>query len=478
MFDESHAHTHRSNRFAVIPTAAKLGADRSFTGRGVTIAFLDSGFRAHPDFAGRVTAFHDVAAEERALGESEPKPIHWHGTQTVASCVGDGSLSDGIYKGLASSARIVLVKVSRNGSINDADIEAGLRWVAENRERFGIRIVNMSLGGDIDARSHESAINRLAERLVADGVIVTVAAGNAGDTHSIPPANAPSVITVGGYSDGNGFDPDGFDLYRSNFGRTIDGFVKPEIIAPAMFVAAPILPGTDDYCAAEALSLLADAPDYAFRALADEYSAAAGLNVDIAALPVDEARKLVEYALHRRKIVATHYQHVDGTSFAAPIVASVVAQMLEANRNLTPAAVKHLLTSTAFRLTNLPAIRQGFGVLNASDAVRRSLSETHVLRSTHLAPPRIREGKVIFQHHDDNASSVALAGDFNGWDPASAMFARNGDGIWRTELPAPVSGEYRYKFVIDGDVWREDPNNLMKSEDGLGGFNSILRILE
>jgi len=58
--------------------------------------------------------------------------------------------------------------------------------------------------------------------------------------HSIPPANAPSVITVGGYDDKNDLDPTTIDLYHSNFGPTADGTVKPEIIAPAMWVAAPI----------------------------------------------------------------------------------------------------------------------------------------------------------------------------------------------------------------------------------------------
>ena len=61
--DESHDHSHAQNRFAVIPTAEKLKAAPSLTGRGVTIAFLDSGFYPHPDFADRIVAFYDISRE-------------------------------------------------------------------------------------------------------------------------------------------------------------------------------------------------------------------------------------------------------------------------------------------------------------------------------------------------------------------------------------------------------------------------------
>src|SRR6185369_17022854 len=113
-----------------------------------------------------------------------------------------------------------------------------------NRRKYNIRVLNMSLGGDLDQSFAESRINQLAEELIKQGVSITVAAGNSADSHSIPPANSPSVITVGGYSDENQFSNDNFELYHSNFGATIDGLVKPEIIAPAMNIAAPILPGT------------------------------------------------------------------------------------------------------------------------------------------------------------------------------------------------------------------------------------------
>lgn len=474
---ETHHHQHSQNRYAVIPTAERLGADPNYTGRGVTVAFLDSGFYPHPGIADRVIAFHDIHGEERLLTEIvEPKGHHWHGTQTVVSCAGDGRLSDGVYRGLAHKAELVLVKASQEGRINDDSIEKGLRWVIENREKFDIRILNISLGGDTDAATSHSRINQLAEELVSLGVAVTVAAGNSAETRSIPPANSPSVITVGGYSDQNRFGIDELDLYHSSFGETADGIVKPEIIAPAMFVAAPILPETEDYRIAETLSMLAAAPDYSFRPLVEEFWKDAGLDADVLNMDDEAVRRIVGYGLHLRKIVATHYSHVDGTSFAAPIAASVVAQMIEANPNLSPAAVKNILVTTAERIKTGRAIRQGFGVINARRAVELAASEKHYFDASTYGAPR-RSGELVsFTFHDDSAASVNLVGDFNDWDPTGIAFKRSSDGFWYASIKAGHRAKYRYKILIDGHRWFEDPSHGMKEEDGFGGFHSILDI--
>ena len=472
-FTQNHNHNHGQTRFAVIPTAEKLGIADRYSGRGVRVAFLDSGFIAHPDFASRVVEFHDIADEERSLDRiMTPAAHHWHGTQTVSACAGDGNLSDGIYKGPASKAELVLVKVSRSGRIGDAEIEAGLRWVIESRERLAIRVLNISLGGDCDVPTKESKINSLINELIASGVVVTVAAGNSDETRSAPPASSPSAITIGGYSDENQYDANGYDLYHSSHGVTADGLVKPELVAPAMYVAAPILPGTQDYESAELLSMLATAPNYAFGPMLAESWRAAGLSADILRMDPDSARRLVEFALHRRKIISTHYQHVDGTSFAAPIAASVIALMLEANPRLTPAAIKNILISTASRLSGRPAVRQGFGVINAKASVELAEREVHDLPDDRFHPPRVAGQAIVFRYHDDTAKSVSLSGDFNRW--GSDVFEKCADGLWKITIPCQPAGRYRYKLLIDGSKWTEDPSHLSKEEDGFGGFNSVL----
>src|SRR6266542_509614 len=199
---ETHEHSHGLNRFAVIPTPDRLDADPRFTGRGVTIAFLDSGFYRHPDLTepiNRIASFHDLSGDEDSANADRPiESFHWHGTQTTVAAAGNGHLSDGKYRGVAPDARLVLVKVSRGGRIREEDIASGLRWVIDNRERYNIRVLNISLGGDEDVPCSQSVIDQLAEEAVRSRIVVVVAAGNTTERAPIPPANSPSVITVGG----------------------------------------------------------------------------------------------------------------------------------------------------------------------------------------------------------------------------------------------------------------------------------------
>jgi serine protease AprX len=477
---EGHDHSHGVNRFAVIPTADRLDADPRFTGRGVTIAFLDSGFHQHPDLVepnNRVVAFHDISCDETETdSERLIESWHWHGTQTTVAAAGNGHLCDGKYRGIASDARLVLVKVSQNGRISEENIAKGLRWVIKNRERFNIRVLNISLGGDEDVPCALSTIDQLAEEAIRQGIVVVVAAGNTTDHAPIPPANSPSVITVGGYDDGNNPGQKDLGLYHSSFGVTAGGTVKPELIAPAMWVAAPILSNTRDYERAEALSKLAAAPDYQLLSLARELEETAELPESIAVGDVATIRSFVESTLESQKIVATHYQHVDGTSFAAPIISSVVAQMLEANPKLTPGVVKNILISTADRITTAPAIRQGYGVVNARRAVELAIREEHGLQTVGCSPPRVENGRLVFLYHDDEALTVSLVGDFNSWNTALTPLRKDESGLWLAEVEAPKAGKYQYKFIVDGSRWLEDPSNGMKVPDNYGGLNSVLAI--
>lgn len=481
---QPHDHSHQPNRFGVIPTPMRLDAAPEFTGKGVTIVFLDAGFYPHPDLTqpvNRIAAYFDIVTLDQVLNaEGEPEGTAWHGTQTSVAAAGNGFLSNGVYRGLASDARVVLVKVSEDGRIKDENVARGIRWVIANRERYDIRILSISLGGDEDVPHRDSIVDQAAEDAVAAGIVVIAAAGNAGCSANhlpAPPANSPSVIAVGGYDDQNRLEPESLDLYCSNYGVTADGIVKPEIIAPAMWVAAPVLPNTSNYQQAVALDRLVNAPDYALRSLLRELKDVAGLPLSLANEEPAVIRAAIEATLQANKFISTHYQHVDGTSFAAPITASAVAQMLEANPALTPAAVRHILVSTADRLAEQPLLRQGYGVLNARRAVEQALREEHSHSFAQLGAPRVEAGKLVFTHHDDEARSVAVAGDFNDWNWARHRCTRNGEGIWRVELSLLAAGRYRYKFVIDGTRWQDDPSNGMKEPDEYGGFNSILQVL-
>jgi serine protease AprX len=482
MQSSNHEHQHAPNRFAVIPTPVRLNASPEYTGKGVTVAFLDSGFYPHPDLltpVNRVVAYHDVAGERRSLLPGEPiESWQWHGTQTSVAAAGNGTLSDGLYRGVAHDSRLVLVKASERGRITEENIARGIHWVIANRERYNIRVLNISLGGDEDVPCSESIIDQAAEEAISHGVVVVAAAGNSGaeGRHSIPPANSPAVITVGGYSDNNQLNASQLSLYQSSFGITADGTVKPEIIAPAMWIAAPILPGTTLYERAEALSRLAAAADYQLPGLARELEEITGLPERLVNSDATDVRLYVEAALKQEKIVTSHYQHVDGTSFAAPIVTSIVAQMIEANPTLTPGAIKNILVSTADRIGTEPVIRQGYGVVNARRAVELARTEQHGLNLVGCKPPRIENGRLLFVFHDDDAKSVSVAGDFNRWSQFATPLKRNGSGLWSTEIVVPGTGRFEYKFIVNGQRWIEDPSNGMKAPDNYGGLNSVFVI--
>lgn len=482
---DQHSHPHTQNRFAVVPTPTRLNAAPDRTGKGVTIAFLDSGFYPHPDLTqptSRIVAFQDISGLGGPLDPGvNPQGWDWHGTQTSVVACGNGYLSTGIYRGLASDANVVLVKAGAQGKITEESIARGIRWVVANKDRYGIRVLSISLGGDNETPYRESEVDEAAEDAVRSGLVVIAAAGNSGCSEKhrpVPPANSPSVITVGGYDDRNrlavgGPDRSNFGLYCSSYGPTSDGLQKPEIIAPAIWVAAPILPRTDFYRKAEALSRLASAPDYLLHSLAAELWREAELPRSVVTEAPEAIRGSVESLLRQYKVVSTHYQHVDGTSFAAPVVASVVAQMLEANPALSPSLVKEILISTADRIPGAAVIRQGFGVLNARKAVDGAAREQH--SGAELERPSAQpSGRLVFVYHDDEATSVGLAADFNDWNAASAPLVRGPFGIWRIEIGSPLQGRYRYKFVVDGHRWVEDPHNGLSEPDNYGGANSVL----
>ncbi len=364
----------------VLPVAERLRADERAAGRGVTIAFLDSGFYAHPDLTtprDRILAYHDLFARRtsrRAL--LHPDVSSWHGMMTSVVAAGNGALSGGRFRGLAHEADVVLVKVGSASRIEHDAIRRGVEWVIEHRERYRIRVLNVSCGGDYEESYLTDGLSRAADAATRAGIAVVAAVGNAGHDARpavLPPASAPSVITVGGFDDGGAGDHEGG--YHSSFGPTIDGLQKPELIAPAIFVAAPILPGTPTAAEARLLALLDAADDSSLRGYLQQH---AGVVPELDAVADRDPyliRQLVRVKQRDEHVLSGHYKHVDGTSFAAPIVSSVVAQMLEVNARLTPQRVKTILIETARRLRGMPPERQGWGAVQpraAVDAARRA----------------------------------------------------------------------------------------------------------
>jgi serine protease AprX len=357
-----------------------MDADDRFTGRQITIAFLDSGFYAHQDLTepvNRIVAYHSIFSSE-----DDPTRLYttdvasWHGMMTSVVAAGNGYLSDGLYRGIAPEAKVVLVKIGKTGRIPESDIESGLRWIVENKDTFGIRIVNISAGGDFEQPYLYNSLCQTVERAVAVGLIVVCAVGNSGlaPGHPVlPPASSPSVISVGGLDDQNSLNRARRGMYRSSYGPTLDGLQKPEIIAPGIWVAAPILPHTPTATEAVLYSELNEAPDEELSRIISIHSEVDRDLYEARTLPVPLIRQLITIKLHEGNVINKHYKFVDGTSFASPIVASIVACMLEANPDLTPQQVKRILIDTAERVPGVEVERQGWGVVTPRKAVEVAL---------------------------------------------------------------------------------------------------------
>ncbi|MFN2531178.1 MAG: S8 family serine peptidase [Pyrinomonadaceae bacterium] len=364
----------------VLPTPLRMGADVRFTGRGVTMAFLDSGFYAHKDLTqpmNRILAYKNIFSPVEDMAELESTDVaSWHGMMTSVVAAGNGYLSDGFYRGIASEANVVLVKIGKTGRISEDNIEQGLRWVLANRDKYEIRLVNISAGGDFPQSYLHNRLCRLVEEAVAQGLVIVCAVGNAGlaPGHPVlPPANSPAAISVGGLDDQNSLDRARRGMYRSSYGPTIDGLQKPEVIAPGIWVAAPILPHTPT--AAEAY-LYAELDSVSNDELRNIIELHAGVDKDLDEarnLPAPLLRQLITIKLHEGNVINQHYKFVDGTSFASPIVASIVACMLQANPSLSPQQVKRILVESAERVPGVEIDRQGWGVVVAGRAVELSL---------------------------------------------------------------------------------------------------------
>ena len=112
------------------------------TGKGVTVAILDSGICSHPDYASRITVFRDFVN-----GKTECYDDASHGSHVTGILAGDGRSSQGKYCGIAPECKIIHLKVlDRYGQGNLQDILPAIDWVIRNRMRYGIRIMNLSAG--------------------------------------------------------------------------------------------------------------------------------------------------------------------------------------------------------------------------------------------------------------------------------------------------------------------------------------------
>jgi serine protease AprX len=449
--------------FGALPTPLRMHADPRHTGRGITIALVDSGFYPHPDLVqprNRIRAWVDAgsaALVQRCFGTDElptwpswdaAAPQQWDGLMTSTVAAGNGYLSHGFYRGMASDADLILIQVRDDaGRISNASITRALTWLHTHGPELGVRVVSISVSGDPVEPLAGNSVDEAVAALVAASMIVVVAAGNDGQRHLVPPATAPLALTIGGLDDMNTFDHTARALWHSNYGATAGGLSKPELVAPSIWLVAPLLPDTPT--AAEAAEL------FARRAGGDPN---------------------VEMSIAAQKLVTPHYQHVDGTSFAAPLIAGIAACMLEANPALTPRRVRELLIAAAEPVPGASPERQGAGAIHAFAAVALALADQHSPRADYAQSPLITSEGIIFLLHDHQARAVRVLGSWNGWAGPGVVATAVEPGVWQTDPLTLASGNHLYKFLIDDGIWNPDPANPLRATDGFGGWNSVLHL--
>ncbi|HEX9495483.1 MAG TPA: S8 family peptidase [Candidatus Limnocylindria bacterium] len=302
------------------------------TGKGIGVAIVDSGIAAHPDLAGRIVASVDFTSGVPGAVVAGPADPGGHGTHVAGLVGGDGTASGGAFTGTAPGADLLDVRViGATGSTDVSTVLRGLQWVVANRATYNIRVVNLSLGATVSTSYAQDPLATAVEVLTFANIAVVVSAGNSGpnDSTITTPAFDPFVITVGAVDDSGTQAPDD-DLvpaWSSRGATAFDGIAKPDLVAPG-------------------------------RKMVSLRSAGSTLD-----------QLYPERQVAGIDPLAPAYFRLSGTSMSAPVVAGIVALMLERDPRLTPAQVKHRLRTTATPLAFGTPTSTGAGMVNALAAV-------------------------------------------------------------------------------------------------------------
>lgn len=285
--------------------------DMGYQGEGITVAVIDSGIVKEKDFDVKVRG----GSSSRVLRQLSFNPssatvndVYGHGTHVAGIVAGNGKDSRGEVSGVAPLASVISLKISdEQGMAFEADTVEAMQWVLDNKDMYNIRVVNLSIHSPQVQSYHHSPIDAAAEILWFNGIVVVASAGNEGSgAIDSAPANDPFLITVGASDELQTADPtDDIVATYSAFGTTMDGHVKPDVVAPGQDI----------------VSLLSDSSDWG-------------------------------YLYPERLAINGEYFRLSGTSMSAPMVAGAAVLLLDAQPDLTPDQLK-------YRLMNAGGIIQG-----------------------------------------------------------------------------------------------------------------------
>jgi serine protease AprX len=309
------------------PGLLGIGGIPGVTGKGIGVAVIDSGITPHAALKYKI-----AASVSFVPGDPSTADAYGHGTHVAGIIAGASTSVTSLYKGgVAPGAHLVNVRVlGADGSGYTSDVIDGIDWVIENRARYNIRVINLSLGHPVMEPAATDPLCEAVGRAVAAGIVVVAAAGNAGQSPDgvpilggiISPGNSPFAITVGALNT-NGTTARGDDTvaaYSSRGPTKYDFTMKPDLAAPGTRVVS--LEALNGY------------------------------------LPVTHPE------LHRAGTGNNAYMHLSGTSMATPTVSGAVALLLQGTPGLGTAHVKLALQSGATYMPDGGLIGAGAGSLN------------------------------------------------------------------------------------------------------------------
>ena len=205
-------------------------------GTGVTVAVLDSGLYPHRDFTGRIIHYKDFINNK-----STPYDDNSHGTHVCGIIGGNGTMSNGIYKGVAPDCNLLPIKVLNAQGTGSPDIILeGIQWIIQNMDKYKIRVVNISIGTKVTScQDEESALVKAVDELWDLGLTVITSAGNYGPEYNTitTPGISRKVITVGAIQ--ALISQDSYGKSHTSYsgkGPTPCQIPKPDITAPGSHI--------------------------------------------------------------------------------------------------------------------------------------------------------------------------------------------------------------------------------------------------
>lgn len=324
------------NRVAGIEALHRQG----ITGKGVTVAVIDSGLWEHDALVRDTGGKSRLLARYDALSNREDAEVvdeSGHGTHISSIIVNSDPTTvngrpTGTYKGVAPDANLVVVKVlDRDGLAHVLEIVRAIQWVVDHREEYGVRVLNLSFAQTPRWPFWEDPVNQAVMVAWDQGIAVVAAAGNEGpDEGTIgSPGNLPGIITVGAVTDSwtpNTRDDDYIPDFSSR-GPTPTGYVKPDIVALGGHMTGLIHPES---------AIAQDQPE---------------------------------------DILATGEFVSTGTSQASALVAGILALLVQLEPDISPNQLKCKLITSAEPAINRDGklayspFQQGFGYVTATRAV-------------------------------------------------------------------------------------------------------------